>query len=70
MQDQAKRLWLRVAFEEGRMRAFYVFLIASCILLAVFDAAQGNMVMCTAMLLCALANIFGLMNHMDGGRPS
>lgn len=52
------------------MKTFYVFLIVASILLAVFDAAKGNMVMCTAMLLCALANIFGLMNHMDGGRPA
>ena len=52
------------------MKTFYVFLIIASVLLAVFDAAQGNMVMCTAMLLCALANIFGLMNHMDGGRPA
>ena len=52
------------------MKTFYVFLIASCILLAVFEAAQGKTVMCTAMLLCALVNIFGLINHMDGGRPA
>lgn len=52
------------------MKTFYVLMIASFILLAIFDAAQGNMVMCTAMLLCALANIFGLMNHMGGGRPA
>lgn len=52
------------------MKTLYALMIASCILLAVFDAAQGNMVMCTAILLCALANIFGLMNHMDGGRPA
>lgn len=52
------------------MRAFYVLLIVASILLAVFNAAQGKMWMCTAMLLCALANLFGLMNHMDGGRPA
>ena len=52
------------------MKTFYAFLIIASILLAVFDAAQGNMVMCTAMLLCALANIFGLMNYMDRGRPA
>lgn len=52
------------------MKTFYAFLIAASILLAVMDAAQGKMVMCTAMLLCALVNIFGLMNHMDGGRPA
>lgn len=52
------------------MKTFYVLMIASCIQLAVFDAAQGKMLTCTAMLLCALANLFGLMNHMDGGRPA
>ena len=52
------------------MKTFYAFLIASCILLAVFDAMRGQMVMCAAMLLYALANIFSLMNHMDGGRPA
>lgn len=52
------------------MKTFYVLMIASCILLAVLDAAQGKMGMCTAMLLCALANLFGLMNYMDGGRPA
>ena len=45
-------------------------MIASCILLAVFNAAQGKMGMCTAMILCALANLFGLMNYMDGGRQA
>ena len=52
------------------MKTFYVFLIVASILLAVFNAAQGKMGMCTAMLLCALANLFGLMNYMDGGRPA
>ena len=52
------------------MKTFYVFLIVASILLAVFNAAQGKMGMCTAMLLCALANLFVLMNHMDGGRPA
>lgn len=52
------------------MKTFHAFLIMACIMMAVFDAMQGDMVMCTAMLLCALANIFGLMNNMDGGRPA
>ena len=52
------------------MKTFYAFLITSCLALAVFDAMQGKMVLCAAMLLCALINIFTLMNHMDGGRPA
>ncbi len=52
------------------MKILCAFMIVSCILLAVLNAVQGNMVMCAAMLLCALANIFNLMNYMDGGRPA
>ena len=52
------------------MKTFRAFLFMACIMIAIFDAVQGNMVMCAAMLLCALANIFNLMNYMDGGRPA
>lgn len=52
------------------MKATYAMLIVVSLLLAVLDAWQGKMLGCTAMLLCALVNIFGLMNYMDGGRPA
>lgn len=52
------------------MKTFCAFLITSCLVLVAFDAMQGKIVLCAVMLLCALINIFTLMNHMDGGRPA
>ena len=68
MQDQAERLWLRVAFEEGRMMVIlpmigFLCSAASCIL----NFYMGDTLRCVIMFLCAAENMYFLFDAMNNG---